>query len=142
MLDLDAAVLRNMRANPPPAWWPVPPPTVGRVHQFHPVVGPPTGGKWGADLSRPDPAVAEIIDHAPPAPIAADAPEPAPDLEHEPTNGDILAVVYPGDSIPAIAARLGRKRGWLDRRRARDTALARAMDRRRGHRSSYSWGAA
>lgn len=133
MLDIDAAALRHQRENPPPAWWPVPPPTVGPIHRFHPVIGPPTGGNWGIDFASPDPDIAGIIDHVPPAALE---PEPEPDAE--PTNGDILDVVYPGDSIPAIAARLGRKRGWLDRRRARDAGLAMDMDRRRGRRSFYS----
>lgn len=137
MLDIDAAVLRHRRENPPPPWWPVPPPSIGPVHRFHPVVGPPTGGNWGADLATVDPDLAEIVDHDDPA-----DPAPALNPAREITNRDILVATYPGDSIPAIAARLGRKRGWLDRRRARDAGLAADMDRRRGRRSFYSWGAA
>lgn len=140
MYDLDAAALAHREANPPPDWWPIPPRHVGRVYQWHPVIGPPTGGKWGADTTSPDPEVAVIIDHKPPPPPPAPEPAPAPAADHEPTAGDILAATYPGDTIPAIAARFGRQRGWLERCRARDEALAIAMDRARGKRTSYSWG--
>lgn len=103
MLDLDAAVLCRMRNNPPPAWWPVPPPTVGRVWQYHPTAGP----SGDCDEERPDPRVRY-------------------------TDRDILEATYPGDSLIDVARRMGCSGQYISKRRMKSPTLAELMDARTG----------
>lgn len=127
MLDLDAAARAHAAANPPPDWWPVPPPPL-RVWQFHPVVGPPSGGRFGEDR-RTTVAEMDEEDAKPAAPVVK--AEPRPNTARM-DDRDILANVHPGDSLGDVARRLGYTQAGLRYLRHRWPELANAIDMKRG----------
>lgn len=127
MYDIDAAAMAHREANPPPDWWPIPPPSVGRVYQYHPVVGPPTGGNFAVTTTDPDPDLAEVVE-LPPAAVVQEPP--AADTARM-SSADILAHVFPGDSLGSIARRLGYTQAGLRYLRHRRLDLAAAIDLRR-----------
>ena len=116
---IDEATIAHRESNPPPPWWPIPPAPM-RVWQFHPVVGPPAGGRLGEDRQTNTVEIAE-----------ADAAQDAARMP----DRDILEHVYPGDTLTDVARRLGYSRNGLRYLRHRWPDLAAAMDRRRG-----AWG--
>lgn len=127
-VDLDAAARAHAAANPPPDWWPCPPPgSKLRVWQFHPVVGPPTGGRFGEDhlITRAEMDAEDAL---------ADAPQLSPQAARlEETTRDLMDHVFPGDSLESIGRRLGYPERGIRHLRRRFPELAERMDlKRRG----------
>lgn len=110
MLDIDAAVLRNQHANPPPSWWIFPDPEDNaatlpegfRLDDYFPLTG--HDGGW----TMP------------------------PTTEVRFTDADIMEATQPGDRYADIARRLGCSGQYLSKRRAKYPELAAAMDAKLG----------
>lgn len=120
MFDIDAAVLRNQRDNPPPPWWPLPPAGIP-ISRYFPIIGTARGEQFAELASDPDDGRDEY-----------QAPPRAEGGGLIFTNQDILAATYPGDSIRAIERRIGVSDGYVRDRRRRNRELAEQMDARRG----------
>lgn len=109
MHDINAAAAAHRQANPPPAWWPIPPRGVAQLADLFPLVG---------DHDR-----------------QADETEADGDIDgrhYRFTEADILASTYPGDTVSSVARRLGMNRRSLTERRASSMRLTERMDARRG----------